>query len=343
MHFNKLDLNLLVALDALLIEGSISRAAARVHLSQSAMSNALARLRAYFEDELLVQVGRTMELTPRARALKEPVRDVLMRVDSAIAAQPQFDPSRSDRVFQLLVSDYTTVTLMPHLLALARRQSSTVRFQLCPLPHLDQPQRALGRGEADLLLIPRNYCSPDHPVEALFDEEYVCAVWNGSRFARAGTLSQADFVAAEHVEVQPVGVGQPTLDTWFLEKSGLVRRIEVRTFSFVAAPFLVLGTDRIATIQRRLGRMAQQFLPLTILEAPMALPTMAQSVQWHKYRSRDPGLVWLRGLLHQAVEEMDGPPQAASAATTSAPSTAPAGAPASAPAGRTSKPPRRSS
>ena len=340
MHFNKLDLNLLVALDALLIEGSISRAAARVNLSQSAMSNALARLRAFFEDDLLVQVGRTLELTPRARALKEAVRDVLMRVETAVAAEPQFDPSRSDRTFQLLVSDYTTVTLMPHLLALARRQSSTVRFQLCPLPHLDQPQRALGRGEADMLVIPRNYCSPDHPVEPLFDERYVCAVWNGSRFAQAGVVSKADYEAADHVEVQPSGLGQPTLDTWFLERSGMERRIEVRTFSFIAAPFLVLGTDRIATIQRRLGRMAQQFLPLTILEAPMALPRMAQSVQWHKYRSRDPGLVWLRGLLHQAVEEMDAPPQPA--LPTSAPSKAPAAARASASAGRTGKPPRRS-
>ena len=340
MHFNKLDLNLLVALDALLIEANISRAAARVRLSQSAMSNALARLRAFFDDELLVPVGRTLELTPRAKALKEAVRDVLMRVESAVAAEPQFDPSRSDRTFQLLVSDYTTVTLMPHLLALARRQSSTVHFLLCPLPHMDQPQRALGRGEADMMVVPRNYCSPDHPVEALFDEEYVCAVWNESRFARAGSLSRDDYAAADHVEVQPSGIGQPTLDTWFLERSGMERRIEVRTFSFIAAPFLVLGTDRIATIQSRLGRMARQFLPLTIFETPLPLPTMAQSMQWHKYRSRDPGLVWLRGLMHQAVQEMDG--QAKSAGPTSAPSRAPAAVPASASAGRTGKPPRRS-
>src|SRR5215207_1307427 len=167
MRFNKLDLNLLVALDALLTECSISRAATRVHLSQSAMSNALARLRAFFGDDLLVPVGRTMELTPRAQAMKEPVRDVLVRIDSAIVAHPQFDPSRSDRSFQLLVSDYTTVTLMPHLLALTRRESATVRFLLCPLPHLEQPARALVRGEADLLVVPRNYCSPDHPVELL--------------------------------------------------------------------------------------------------------------------------------------------------------------------------------
>ena len=106
---------------------------------------------------------------------------------------------------------------------------------------------------------------------------------------RARRRLSEHYAAADHVEVQPSGMGQPTLDTWFLERSGMERRIEVRTFSFIAAPFLVLGTDRIATIQRRLGRMAQQFLPLTILEAPMALPRMAQSVQWHKYRTPRPG------------------------------------------------------
>jgi DNA-binding transcriptional LysR family regulator len=305
MRFNKLDLNLLVALDALFTECSISKAAARVHLSQSAMSNALARLRAHFDDELLVKVGRTLELTPRARALKEPVRDVLLRIDTAIAAQPRFDPSRSDRTFQLLVSDYTTVTLMPHLLALARQQSRTVHFLLSPLPQLDQPQRALGRGEADLLVIPRNYCSPDHPIETLFEAEYVCMVWNGSRFARAGALGYEEYVAADHVEVQPASIGQPTLESWFMKRRGIERRIEVCTFSFVAAPFLVLGTDRVATVQRRLARMAQQFLPVTVLPAPLPLPRMEQSMQWHKYRTHDPALVWLRGLLHEAVVQME--------------------------------------
>ena len=300
MRFNKLDLNLLVALDALLTECSISRAATRVHLSQSAMSNALARLRAFFGDELLVPVGRTLELTPRARALKDPVRDVLVRIDSTIAAQPKFDPMCSERSFQLLVSDYTTVTLLPHLLALARRQSPTVRFLLCPLPHLDQPARALGRGEADLLVVPRNYCSADHPVEVLFEEEYVCVVWNDSRFARAGVLTHDDYVSADEF--------------------GIERRVEVRTFSFVAAPFLVLGTDRIATVQRRLARMAQQFLPLTLLPAPVPLPRMEQSMQWHSYRRHDPALAWVRGLMHEAVQAMDAPqvPASAPAATTAA-------------------------
>lgn len=119
MRFNRLDLNLLVALDALLTERSITRAAERVHLSQSAMGNALGRLREHLGDELLVQVGRQMELTPRAEVLQEAVRDVLVRIDTSIAAQPEFNCSRSDREFKLFISDYSMDMLMPHALALA--------------------------------------------------------------------------------------------------------------------------------------------------------------------------------------------------------------------------------
>jgi LysR family nod box-dependent transcriptional activator len=305
VRFNKLDLNLLVALDAMLAERSISRAAERLHMSQSAMSNALARLRSYFDDDLLVQVGRKLELTPRAETLKETVRDVLVRVDSTITAQPQFNPAESERTFHLIVSDYTTVILMPYVLALARRQSRRVRFHLLPL--VDPPKRTLERGEADLLVLPRNYCSPDHPTEVLFEEEFRCVVWNGSSFAHASELTLEQYVAAGHVVIQPPGMDPPTLAGWFMQRYGAAQHIEVTTFSFVAVPYLVVGTDRIATVHARLARLAQKSLPLTLLAPPMPLPTMEQTMQWHEYRTHDPGLVWLRGLLHEAVQQMDAP------------------------------------
>ena len=113
MRFNKLDLNLLVVLNALLTECNISRAAEKIYLSQSATSSALARLRDYFDDELLVSSGRQLVLTPRAKELVEPVREVLMRIDSTIATQPQFDPATETRTFTILVSDYTMAVLVP--------------------------------------------------------------------------------------------------------------------------------------------------------------------------------------------------------------------------------------
>ena len=142
MRFNKLDLNLLVALDHLLNLRSVSGAAARMNMTQSAMSNALLRLREYFGDDLLVKIGRRMELTPRAEALKDAVRDVLVRVEWTIATTADFDPAQSDRQFNVLVSDYTLATLIPKVLALCRKAESTVRFNF--LHQVDRTRAAAG-------------------------------------------------------------------------------------------------------------------------------------------------------------------------------------------------------
>lgn len=316
MHFHKLDLNLLVALDTLLSLQSVSRAAEQLHMSQSAMSNALARLRDYFDDELLVQIGRKMELTQRAEVLRDAVQDVLLRIDTTITAQPKFEPAKSDRVFRICLSDYSMVTLIPHMLALAQSQASSVKFQL--LPQVGQPDRALERGEADLLVIPKAFCSPNHPMDILFEETFRCAVWSGSRIAASGKLDAEVYAQAGHAVMQPTSfarpghvVMQPTMgnnlsfEAGSMQKLGLERRVEVSTFSFFAVPSLVVGTERIATVHARLARMAERFLPVKLFPLPFALPPMEQAVQWHKYGTKDPGLVWLRGLLSAAAKEMD--------------------------------------
>jgi DNA-binding transcriptional LysR family regulator len=302
MRFNKLDLNLLVALDALLTERNITRAAERMHLSQSAMSNALSRLREYFEDELLVQVGRKMEPTPRAESLQEAVRDVLLRIDTSIAAMPQFDSSCSDREFVLFVSDFTMAVLMPYALAIAARERSTVRFKL--LPQVASPARSLERGEADLLVIPKAYCSPDHPAEIVFEEEHVCVVWNQSTAARAGMTFER-YAEAGHVVMVPPESGQPAFEGWFVERYGLSRHIAVTTYSFSALPHLVVGTELVATVHARLAMRLADSLPISILPVPLPMPKFEQAVQWHKYRATDPGLIWLRKLMKDAAAEMN--------------------------------------
>lgn len=302
MRFNKLDLNLLVALDALLTEQSISRAAEKTHLSQPAMSNALARLREYFEDELLVQVGRRMEPTPRAQSLQDPVRDILVRVEASVTAQPEFIPAQSTRLFRLLISDYTLLTLLPHLQQMAYRQAPGVRFDL--RPQTTQPQRALERGEADLLIIPKDFCSASHPSEMLLEETFCCVVWSESHLA-SGMLTEERYMNAGHVVVQP-GDGMALMD-WFMRQSSVKRRAETSTFSFLSQASLVVGTHRIATMHRRLASLASGFLPIAIRELPVPIPRMQQVMQWHQHRTTDPGLVWLRALLREAVSAMDGP------------------------------------
>ena len=302
MRFKKLDLNLLVALDVLLKERSVSRAAEVLNLSPSAMSNSLGRLREYFDDELLVQIGRKMELTPRAEGLHPAVRDVLLRIDSTIADQPVFDPSGSDRVFRILASDYTQIVLAPALLALAARAQSTVRFEF--LPQVSAPHKQLERGEADLLIVPTGFMSPDHPREVLYREGFVCMVWRDSPLAR-GELSFDRYVSAEHVVMQPGSGRSDAFEGWFLKRYGITRRVAVLTYSFVTLPALLVGTDRVATVHERIARRLVGAWPLEIRPTPMKIDPMEQAMQWHKFRTNDPGLSWLRGLMVEAAQHID--------------------------------------
>lgn len=302
MRFNRLDLNLLVALDALLTERNISRAAEKVHLSQSTMSHALSRLREHCKDELLVQVGRKMELTPRAESLRDPIRDVLVRISATMDAELEFDPAKSDREFVLHVSDYSMDVLLSHVLTLAHQQGSRVRFKL--LPQVGSPSRSLERGEVDLLLIPAAYCSPEHPTEAVFEEEFLCVVWQGSQLAH-GDLSIDRYVNARHVVMEPPGTGQPAYENWLMKRHGVTRKIEVSTYSFSTIPSMIVGTELIATVHARLARKAARALPLKVLPLPLAMPPLVQSMQWHQHRTHDAGLVWVRSLLRLGAARMD--------------------------------------
>lgn len=301
MKFNKLDLNLLVALDILLKERSVSRAAEQLHLSPSALSNSLSRLREYFDDELLVQIGRKLELTPRALALQESVRDVLLRIDSTIAAQPEFAPDRSDRLFRIFASDYAQMVLGPAMFTLAAKARATVRFEF--LPQISMPHRNLERGEADLLIIPTGFTSPDHPRETLYGEDFVCVVWKGSKLAHE-ELTFERYVHAEHVVMKPSEIAD-SFEGWFLKRYGISRRIAVSTYSFVTLPSLVVGTECVATVHTRIARRLAGAWPLEVRTAPVPFDRMEESMQWHKLHANDPGLAWLRGLLLDAAQHID--------------------------------------
>lgn len=302
MRFNKLDLNLLVALDVLLKERSVTRAAELTNVSVSAMSGSLARLREYFDDELLVPIGRKMEITPRGESLQEGVRDLLLRIESTVGVQPEFEPHASDRTFRIFASDFTQAVLAPALFTLAAQARSTVRFEF--LPQVAEPHRDLERGEADLLVIPTGFLSQEHPYEPLFYEDFVCMVWRDSRLA-ASELTFDRYVNAEHVVMQPSGSRVDAFEGWFLKRYGVTRKVMVTTYSFVTLPPMVVGTERVATVHQRVAHRMVKAWPLEIRPAPVPFDRMEESMQWHKFRSKDPGLVWLRGLMKQAALKID--------------------------------------
>lgn len=298
MRFNRLDLNLLVALDALLVELSITRAARRLNLSQSATSGVLSRLREYFEDDLLVQVGRSMVLTPLAQSLCDPVRDVLLQIQSTIETKPAFVPERSSRHFRLIASNYPTMVLLTDVAQHLSWHAPNISMEIMSPSEAYQDQ--LDRGEVDLLIMPAKYVSSDtHPHEILFEDSYSCVVWASNTMV-GDTLTLEQYMAMSHVSTTFGGQQQqPSFEEWFLKGTGLSRRVDVTTNDFNTLPHMVIGTNRIATMHRRLARMFATYYPLRLLPPPMDIPPLVEVMQWHRYLDKDPAHVWFRGLLRQ--------------------------------------------
>lgn len=294
METSQFNLNLLLALDALLAEKNVTRAGARIHLSQSAMSGALGRLREFFNDELLVQVGRKMILTPLAEDLSGPVRDILLQVRATVSTRPHFDPAVSTRKFSLALSDYVTAVHMPHVLQRIKHCAPSVTFELHSMG--DRSVEALENGTLDFLIAPEAYLAPDHPREPLFTDTHVCIAWaNNKRVGR--TLSLKQYLSLGHVIVHAFEGSTPSYDESFLKRFKYQRRVEVVTQSFDAAPQLITGTNRIATVGSRLAKKYAAFLPLKILRLPIKIPPMVEFLQWHKSRSQVPSYLWLRSML----------------------------------------------
>ncbi|MDQ0455692.1 LysR substrate-binding domain-containing protein [Rhizobium paknamense] len=297
MRFKNLDLNLLVALDTLIRVRNVSRAATEMFMTQSAMSNALGRLRDYFDDPLLIQVGRSMELSPLAASLQQPLRDIMVRIEAAVVSTPSFVPEEATRSINLVVSDYALTTVIPPFLqrvtALAPGMQMHFRAQQ-NFPHL-----LLERGEADLLIAPRPFCSTQHPSEILIRDPLCCVV-DAAVHDNGARLAPADFSEAGHIVMRPPNGGESFAEV-ACRQAGLTLKVEVTSYSFFSLALLVEGTRRIAVIQRSLADRMIKLGNLRIMEPPVDLAHLEQSLQWHSYRTRDPALVWLRNQFHEAI------------------------------------------
>jgi LysR family transcriptional regulator, nod-box dependent transcriptional activator len=289
VRFQRLDLNLLVALDALLTERSVSLAAERICLSQSATSSALGRLREYFGDELLVAKGRQMVLTSRAEQLVEPVRAVLQQIRSTIAIQPPFDPATSDRTLTVMASDYTTEVLLSVVLAEMTRLAPHMRFDITPMS--ESPIEALERSGVDLLVTVDYALSADHPQQLLFEEDHVAVAWIDNTQIHEGMTEELYF-SLGHVTTRFGKTRIPAFEDWFHRKQGRTRHVEVVSPSFLAAAGLVIGTQRITTMHRRLAYRLAKYLPLRVYPLPFEMPVIRESAQWHLSNDNDPAIRW---------------------------------------------------
>jgi len=291
MRYRRLDLNLLVALEALLSEKSVTRAAAKLNITQPAMSGALARMREYFEDPLVILVGRHMELTPYAQSLVAPIHDIIMRIDSAIATEPAFDPAQSQRHFSMTLSDYVIRVVLQDVLSEVHREAPGITFEF--RQSSARVQEELESGEVDFVIGPEIDVLPEHPHEVVFEDTYTVIAWAEST-AVGDTLNFDEYLALRHVMFRNASRGVPWLERWFAQRYGEVRQIDVAAQSFDLLPYLVVGTDRIATIPSRLAQLFVKTLPLKTIAPPIELPVLSEVLQWNVHRDPDPASRWLR-------------------------------------------------
>lgn len=292
MRLNRLDLNLLVALDALLTERSITRAAERIHLSQPATSGALARLREFFEDDLLVRVGTQMMPTPLGESLATPVHNILMQIQATVERRLEFNAEESDRCFRFLVSDYTATVLMARVVR--RLADLAPKMQLEFVAPTNNPWEKLEQGEVDFLIMPEHVLAHSHPSHKLFDEDFVCIGWRENPVLNK-SFTLKEFLQLGHVSVRFGTHRVRSQDQIILrEQKGIEPRIEIVTSTFDAIPQFLEGTRRIATVYRQLAEVWVNFLPLKIVPVPVEMPLIPWGLQWHKYRDLDPGIQWLR-------------------------------------------------
>ncbi len=294
MRLGDFDMNLLVVLDALLGAKSVVRASERLHIGASATSSALSRLREHFEDELLIQVGRRMELTPLAESLVEPVRDILLSVQSTVILRPEFVPENAKRDFVIRTSDYLTAVLLTKVVQRLQREAPGIKVHIANMS--DDVGMQLERGEVDLVIYPASFSDRRYPSDVLFEDTFTCVAWAGNdEIGESIDLDQ--YLKLGHVAATFGDSRSPGFEGVALAECGLTRFVEVSTTNFNTLPLLVVGTTRIATIQTRLAQFFSRLLPLRLLPVPLELPVLTEVMQWHSIKEQDPAHTWLRKVI----------------------------------------------
>lgn len=300
MRFKGLDLNLLVAFDILVEERSVTHAAERLHISQPAMSAALGRLRAYFNDPILGAHGKRMIPTAHALHLRPMVRELLSGVETMVSSTTAFDPATAQRRFRIGTSDYLASVLFPRIIPKLEDEAPNIAIEL--ISPSEVMLAMLDRGDLDLVITPEEHTSPDHPLELLFEEPYVVAGWRDNPIF-AKPLTEAGFLKAGHVIVEIGRQNRISFAEANLRAFSAKRRVDITVSSFLLAPEMVVNTLRLTVMHQRLAETFARRMPIAFVPMPFAFPAMREMMQYHRTRASDTGLVWLRERIKTAAKE----------------------------------------
>ncbi|MBU8896525.1 LysR family transcriptional regulator [Corallococcus sp. M34] len=299
LDLTDIDLNLLVALDALLAEVNVTRAAERLGLTQSAMSHALARLREHLGDPLLIRGRGGMVLTPRASQLTAPLHHGLMELQRALRAEHVFEPATAVRSFTVATRDYFAAVMLPPAMALLGHEAPQVDLMVRHVETASYPS-LLETGEVDLAVVPSHNEAPAFlRQQKLFTEDFLCAVRRGHPLVRRG-LDLDTYLKLSHLLISPQGQGPGIVDLE-LAKRGLSRRIALRLPYFLITPAILERTDCVVTAPRRMVEAFSHHHALDVFPPPIPLRTFDVRQVWHERFENDPAHRWLRGLVARAA------------------------------------------
>lgn len=304
----QLDLNLLTALDALLEEGSVAGAAARLHVTAPAMSRSLGRIRRTTGDQILVRTGRTMTPTPYAIAVRAQVHELLHQVQGVLAPSRELDLAALERTFTLRWHESLVAVGGPALLTSVRAQAPGVRLRFIGESSVDAHE--LRRGEVDLEANANRPSAPDIRTENVGGSRLVTVVRPGHPLTRAGTLTARRYAAAEHVTVSRRGNLDNALDE-ALTRLGLSRRVVATAPTEATAFAFARDSDLVLSVPEATTRSAVTDLGLVVLPLPLELPAALVYLSWHQRYDTDSAHAWLRGLARDALASL-GPPASGS-------------------------------
>jgi DNA-binding transcriptional LysR family regulator len=303
MNISGLNLNLLPVLDALLSERSVSRAGARLGLSQPAVSNALAQLREILKDPLLVRKGTGMAPTERALALAGPLRAALLALEQGLEPPAAFDASTAERGFTIMTNDFVAFALLPRLLTRLQREAPRVRLQVRAWQEHGIPPE-LARGDVDLVLGFNRGQPPGHHATPLFDDRFVLVARKGHPLVRGKvTLAQYTNPKLRHIIVSQEPNARGVVDD-ALAQRGLSRNVALRLSHFLLVPPIVATSDYVAALSELVARPMAGSLSLQILKLPLDAGGAKVHLGWHERTSASPAHAWLRALVEEVGRDL---------------------------------------
>lgn len=303
MNLSKINLKLLVALDALLRERHVTRAGERLHITQSAMSNLLKQLREVFKDELFVrgQASRMIP-TPRALELEQPIKEILGQIGNVFEQKRRFNPKTAKHTFTIGMSDYAELVLLPPLIRLITQQAPGVEFMVKHINYLTDEipfedsviDFAIGIYPA----IPENLVA-----DKLFIEESVCLGWQKNPLLKQ-PLTAESFTQAKQIVILYYEERRELFSEQYFNQRGFKRHVVATVPHTLAAIDSLVGTDLITMVLKKVAQKAIKKLPLVMQSAPFAYPEINIHMVWHPKNRNSPAHQWLRQQIKEVAKKV---------------------------------------